>query len=109
MELKTLKTYIETNLANGFIRPLKSPADAPILFVCKPDGSFRLCVDYQGLNNLTIKNRYPFPLIAESLDWLKRGKQFIQLDLTSAYHRMRIKEGNKWKTAFKTRYDHFEY
>ena len=109
VELETLKTYIETNLANGFIRPSKSPAGAPILFVGKPDGSLRLCVDYRGLNNLTIKNRYPLPLIGESLDRLGRAKRFIQLDLTSAYHRMRIKEGDEWKTAFRTRYGHFEY
>ena len=68
VELETLKTYIKTNLANGFIRASKSPAGAPILFVRKPDGSLRLCVDYRGLNNLTIKNRYPLPLIGESLD-----------------------------------------
>ena len=68
VELKTLKTYIETNLKNGFIRPSKSPAGAPILFDKKPDGSLRLCVDYRGLNNLTIKNRYPLPLVGESLD-----------------------------------------
>ena len=109
VELETLKTYIETNLANGFIRPSKSPAGAPILFVRKPDGSLRLCVDYRGLNNLTIKNQYPLPLIGESLDRLKRVKRFTQLDLTSVYHRMRIKEGNEWKTAFRRRYGHFEY
>ena len=68
VELETLKTYIETNLANGFIRPSKSPAGAPILFDRKPDRSFRLCVDYRGLNNITIKNRYPLPLIGESLN-----------------------------------------
>ena len=109
VELEILKTYIKTNLANGFIRPSKSPAGAPILFVGKPDGSLRLCVDYRGLNNLTIKNRYPLPLIGESLDRLGRAKRFTQLDLTSAYHRMRIKEGDEWKTAFRTRYGHFEY
>ena len=109
VELETLKTYIETNLANGFIHPSKSPAGAPILFDRKPDGSFRLCVDYRGLNNLTIKNRYPLPLIGESLDWLGWATRFTQLDLTSAYHRMRIKEGDEWKTAFRTRYGHFEY
>ena len=68
VELETLKTYIETNLANGFIRPSKSLAGAPILFDRKPDGSLRLCVDYRGLNNITIKNRYLLPLIGESLD-----------------------------------------
>ena len=70
VELKTLKTYIETNLANGFIRASKSLAGAPILFVCKPDGSRCLCVNYQRLNNLTIKNLYLLPLISKSLDWL---------------------------------------
>ena len=109
VELETLKTYIEANLANGFIRPSKSPAGAPILFVRKSDGSLRLCVDYRGLNNLTIKNRYPLPLIGESLDRLGRARRFTQLDLTSAYHRMRIREGDEWKTAFRTRYGHFEY
>ena len=109
VELETLKAYIETNLANGFIRPSKSPAGAPILFDQKSDGSLRLCVDYRGLNNLTIKNRYPLPLIGESLDRLGRAKRFTQLDLTSAYHRMRIREGDEWKTAFRTRYGHFEY
>ena len=109
VELETLKAYIETNLANGFIRPSKSPAGAPILFDRKSDGFLRLCVDYRGLNNLTIKNRYPLPLIGESLDRLGRAKQFTQLDLTSAYHRMRIREGDEWKTAFRTRYGHFEY
>ena len=109
VELETLKAYIETNLANGFIRPSKSPAGAPILFDRKSDGSLRLCVDYRGLNNLTIKNRYPLPLIGELLDRLGRAKQFTQLDFISAYHLMRIREENKWKTAFRTRYCHFEY
>ena len=109
VELETLKTYIETHLKTGFIRPSKSPAGAPILFDKKPDGSLRLCVDYRGLNNLTIKNRYPLPLIGESLDRLGWAKRFIQLDLTSAYHQMRIKEGDEWKMAFQTRYGHFEY
>ena len=74
VEFKTLKPYIKTNLANGFIRTSKSPAGAPILFVRKPNGSLCLCVDYQGLNNLTIKNWYPLPLIDESLDRLGRAK-----------------------------------
>ena len=65
VELETLKTYIETHLKTGFIRLSKSLADAPILFDKKPDGSLRLCVDYRGLNNFTIKNQYPLPLIGE--------------------------------------------
>ena len=95
VELETLKAYIDTNLANGFIRLSKSPAGAPILFNRKSDGSLWLCVDYQSLNNLTIKNWYPLPLIRELLDRLERAKRFIQLDLTSAYHQMRIRKENE--------------
>ena len=109
VELETLKTYIEANLASGFIRPSQSPAGALILFVRKKNSSLRLCVDYQGLNNLTIKNCYPLPLIGESLNCLGCAKRFTQLDLTNAYHQMRIREGDEWKTAFRTRYGHFEY
>ena len=109
VELETLKAYIKTHLKTEFIRPSKSPAGTPILFDKKPHRSLRLCIDYRSLNNLTIKNRYPLPLIGESLDRLGCAKRFIQLDLTSAYHRMRIREGDKWKTAFCTWYDHFEY
>ena len=109
VELEMLKTYIKTNLANGFIRPSKSPTGTSILFNWKPDESFRFCIDYQGLNNITIKNQYPLPLIGKSLDQLGRAKQFTKLDLTNAYHRIRKCEGDKWKTVFKTWYDHFKY
>ena len=109
VELETLKTYIETNLANGFIWSSKSPAGALILFDRKPDGSLRLCVDYRGLNNITIKNRYPLPLIGKLLDQLGRARRFTQLDLINAYYRMRIREGDKWKTAFRTEYGYFKY
>ncbi len=109
VELETLKAYIKNNLANGFIRPFKSPTGAPILYDKKPDGSLRLCVDYRGLNNLTIKNWYPLPLVGESLDRLGWAQRFTQLDLTNAYHRMRIRESDKWKTAFRTHYGHFKY
>ena len=83
VELKILKTYIKTNLANGFIWTSKSIAGALTLFVYKPDSSLCLWIDYRGLNNLTIKNWYPLTLISESLDWLSRAKQFTQLDLMS--------------------------
>ena len=105
----TLKTYIKTHLKTRFIRPSKSPAGAPILFNKKSDDSLHLCVDYRGLNNLTIKNRYPLPLIKELLNRLGQAKRFIQLDLTSAYHQMRIKKSDEWKTTFQTRYGHFKY
>ena len=107
--LETLKAYIKTHLKTGFIWPSKSPAGAPILFDKKPDSSFWLYVNYRGLNNLTIKNWYSLPLIAEALDRLGRAKPFNQFDLTSAYHLIRIKEGDKWKTAFRIQYSHFKY
>ena len=109
MEFETLKIYIETNLANGFIWLSKSPASAQIHFVQKPNDSFCLCVNYWGLNNLTIKNQYILPLISGSLDQLGRAKRFTQLDLINTYHWMRIKENNEWKIVFKTRYGHFKY
>jgi len=77
--------------------------------VPKLDGSIRLCVDFRGLNAVTIKNRYPLPLISEILDRLSYTKRFTKLDLRDAYYRMRIKEGDEWKTAFRTRYGYYEY
>ena len=109
VELETLKTYIETNLANGFIWHSKSPVGALIFFDRKPSRNLRFCVDYWGFNNITIKNQCLLPLIGESLDWLGWAKRFTQLDLINAYHWMKICEGDKWKTAFKTWYGHFEY
>ncbi len=109
VDLETLKAYIENNLASGFIRPSKFPAGAPILFDKKPDGSLRLCMDYWGLNNLTIKKWYPLSLVGELLDRLGRARRFTQLDLINAYHQIRIRKGDEWKTAFRTRYNHFKY
>jgi transposase InsO family protein len=108
-ELKALREYLDDAQAKGWIRPSVSAAGAPILFVPKKDGSLRLCVDYRGLNRVTKKNRYPLPLISETLDRLVGAKVFTKLDLKDAYHRLRIKRGDEWKTAFRTRYGHFEY
>ena len=95
VETETMKAYIKINLANGFIRPSKSPASSPILFDRMSDGFLRLCVDYQGFNNLMIKNQYLLPLIEKLLDRLGRARRFTQLDFTSAYHQMRICKGDK--------------
>lgn len=95
VQLQTLKTYIELNLASGFIRLLKSIAGAPILFIRKKNRSFRLCVDYWVLNNLRINNCYPLSLIEKSLNQLSWAKRFTQLDLIKAYHWMGIWEENK--------------
>lgn len=108
-ELSTLREYLETSEEKGWIRRSVSPAGAPILFVPKADGSLRLCVDYRGLNKITIKNRHPLPLIGETLDRLRGAKVFTKLDLRNAYYRVRIRPGDEWKTAFRTRYGHFEY
>lgn len=108
-ELAALRDYLDENLAKNFIQHSKSPAGAPILFVKKKDGSLRMCVDYRGLNKVTIKNRYPLPLISGLLDQLGQAKIYTKLDLRGTYNLVRIKEGDEWKTAFRTRYGHFEY
>ena len=108
-ELSELRRYLEDALQKGWIRRSTSSAGAPILFVPKKDGGLRLCVDYRDLNAVTVKNRHPLPLITETLDRLCGAKAFTKLDLKDAYHRIRIKEGDEWKTAFRTRYGHFEY
>ena len=108
-ELEVLRKYIDDATEKGWIRRSTSPAGAPVLFVPKKDGGLRLCVDYRGLNNVTIKNRHPLPLISETLDRLGGSVIFTKLDLKDAYHRIRIKKGDEWKTAFRTRYGHFEY
>lgn len=108
-ELKALREYLDENLSKGFIRPSSSPAGAPILFVKKKDGGLRLCVDYRGLNKVTIKNRYPLPLISEMIDRLRCAKVFSKIDLRGAYNLVRIATGEEWKTAFRTRYGHYEY
>jgi len=108
-ELAELRKYLEEALKNGWIRRSTSEAGAPILFVPKKDGTLRLCVDYRGLNAISMKNRHPLPLIGETLDRLGNAKFFSKIDLKDAYHRIPIKRGDEWKTAFRTRYGHFEY
>ncbi|KAH0602480.1 uncharacterized protein H6S33_008819, partial [Morchella sextelata] len=108
-ELIVMKQYIQDNLQKGFIQASSSPAGAPVLFVKKADGTLRLCVDYRGLNELTVKNRYPLPLIRETLDRLSKAKWYTKLDLRQGYNQIRMAEGEEWKTAFRTRYGHFEY
>lgn len=107
-ELKVLKKYLDDNLAKGFIRPSKSPAASPVLFARKPGGGLRLCVDYRALNAITIKNRYPLPLIQETLARICRAKVYTTLDIIAAFNKIRMAEGEEWKTAFRTRYGLFE-
>ena len=104
-----MKTYIKDNTANGFIRPSKSLAAALAMFVPRPDGKLRLVVDYGGLNKVTVKNRSPLPLIPDMLDRLHLAKVFTKIDLRNAYHQVRVREGDEWKTAFRCREGHYEY
>ncbi len=95
VKLEMLKAYIKNNLANGFIRSSKFPAETPILFNQKPNRSLRLCIDYQDLNNLTIKNRYLLSLVKDSLNQLSQIWYFTQLGLTNIYYQMKIQKDDK--------------
>lgn len=108
-ELQVAKQYIEENLSKGFIRASSSPAAAPILFVKKPGGGLRLYVDYRKLNEITEKDRYPLPLIKETLSRVCRAKIFTKIDIIAAFNRLRMAEGEEWKTAFATRWGLYEY
>ncbi|KAJ1576474.1 hypothetical protein NDA12_005468 [Ustilago hordei] len=108
-EMSELRRYLDENLEKGFIRPLKSPARSPVLFVPKKDGGLRLCVDYRGLNEITVKNRAPLPLIEEQLFLLRKARIYTKLDLRAAYNLIRIAKGDEWKTAFGTQLGLYEY
>jgi hypothetical protein len=107
-ELEELKRWLKENLSKGFICASSSPAAVPIIFVKKGDGSLRLVIDYHGINVGTIKNRYPLPLMQDTLMNLSRAKWFTKLDIRGAYNLIRMAEGEEWKTAFRTRYGLFE-
>ncbi|KAL0539731.1 hypothetical protein IC582_023947 [Cucumis melo] len=108
-ELKELKVQLQELLDKGFIRPSVSPWGAPVLFVKKKDGSMRLCIDYRELNKVTVKNRYPLPRIDDLFDQLQGATVFSKIDLRSGYHQLRIKNEDVPKTAFRSRYGHYEF
>ena len=109
LELKELKLRLQELLEKGFIRPSVSPWGAPVLFVKKNDGTLRLCIDYRQLNKLTVKNKYSLPKIDDLFDQLKGVSIFSKIDLRSGYHKLRIKDADVHKTAFRTRYGHYEF
>ncbi|KAK7940550.1 hypothetical protein WMY93_003876 [Mugilogobius chulae] len=104
-----MEKYIHDSLASGHIRPSSSPVAAGFFFVNKKDKTLRPCIDYRGLNDITIKNKYPLPLIDSAFEPLHRATIFSKLDLRNAYHLVRIRSGDEWKTAFNTPLGHFEY
>ncbi|WRX08486.1 Reverse transcriptase domain - like 6 [Theobroma cacao] len=108
-ELKELKDQLEDLLDKGFIRPSVSPWGAPVLFVKMKDGSLRLCIDYRQLNKVTVKNKYPLPRIDDLFDQLQGAQCFSKIDLRSGYHQLRIRNEDIPKTAFRTRYGHYEF
>ncbi|KAI2645110.1 Transposon Tf2-9 polyprotein [Labeo rohita] len=108
-ESEAMHKYIQEELAKGFITPSTSPASAGFFFVKKKDGGLRPCIDYRGLNEVTIKYRYPLPLVPSALEQLRSAKYFTKLDLRSAYNLVRIRAGDEWKTAFSTTSGHYEY
>src|SRR4051812_32344711 len=109
LELDTLRQEIENLLKNGAIEPSVSPFGAPVIFIKKKDGTLRMCIDYRALNKITKKNRFPIPLIDDLIDRLHGAKVFTKIDLRSGYNQVRIHEDDIEKTAFRTRYGHFQY
>ncbi|GJW58320.1 putative reverse transcriptase domain-containing protein [Tanacetum coccineum] len=108
-EMKELSKQLQELSDKGFIRPSSSPWGAPVLFVKKKDGSFRMCIDYRELNKLTVKNRYPLPRIDDLFDQLQGFSVYSKIDLRSGYHQLRVREEDIPKTAFRTRYGHYEF
>ncbi|KAI0992782.1 hypothetical protein K3495_g15403, partial [Podosphaera aphanis] len=108
-ELLVLRKTLTDLSSKGWIRPSNSPAASPVLFAKKPNGGLRLCVDYRGLNAITVPDRYPLPLFKETLRQLTKAKWFTKLDVKSAFHRIRIREGDEWMTAFRCRLGLFEW
>ncbi|GJW87891.1 putative reverse transcriptase domain-containing protein [Tanacetum coccineum] len=108
-KMQELSNQLQELTDRGFIRPSTSPWGAPVLFVKKKDGSFRMCIDYRELNKLTIKNRYPLPRIDDLFDQLQGSSVYSKIDLRSGYHQLRVREEDIPKTAFRTRYGHYEF
>ncbi|GKD27139.1 putative reverse transcriptase domain-containing protein, partial [Tanacetum coccineum] len=108
-EMKELSDQLKELSDKGFIRPSSSPWGAPVLFVKKKDGSFRMCIDYQELNKLTVKNRYPLPRIDDLFDQLQGSSVCSKIDLRSGYHQLRVREEDISKNALRTRYGYYEF
>ena len=100
---------MEELLSKSFVKTSTSPWGAQVLFVKKKDGSLRLCIDYRQLNKVTIRNQYPLPIIDDLFDQLHGAKVFWKIDLRSGYHQLKVRREDVPKTAFRTRYGHYEF
>ena len=108
-EFKELKIQLQELLDKGFIRPSVSPWGAPVLFVKNKDGILQMCIDYRQINKVIVKNKYPLPRIEDLFDQLKGAGVFSNIDLRSGYYQLRVKDVDVPKTAFRTRYGHYEF
>ena len=109
VELAELRKQVEMLLDKGYIKPSTSPFASPVLFVKKKGGDLRMCVDYRALNDITVKNRYPLPRVDEIFDQLKTAQYFTKIDLRSGYWQIKVADKDTHKTAFRTRYGHYEF
>ena len=109
VELQELRVQLQELLDKGFIRPSTSPWGAPVLIAKKKGKTLRLCIDYRQLNKVMIKNRYPLPRIDDLFDQLRGARVYSKIDLRTSYHQLRVRETDTPKTAFRTRYGHFEF
>ena len=109
VELQELRVQLQELLDKGFVRPITSPWGAPVLFAKKKGKTLRLCIDYRQLNRVTIKNRYPLPRIDDLFDQLRGARVYFKIDLRTGYHQLKVRETDIPRTAFRTRYGHFEF